>query len=84
MEALLWMGGLAIAGLALFFGVRKLISWQGLGELATLIFNALLPVILKRMPPDEEKAWNDFIRTNPDKREIIKWRREYHKRKKLK
>lgn len=82
MEALLWIGGLAIAGLALFFGVRKLITWEGLAELAKLLFNALLPAIAKRMPPDEEDAWNKFMRSNPDKYEIAKWRKAYRKRRK--
>lgn len=73
MEAYLWIGGialLAIVGGGLFFAIQRLVSWQSLGSLATIIFNALLPVILKRKSPEEEKldkeAWRRGER-RPDK-----------------
>lgn len=86
MEAYLWIGGLgllAIVGGGLFFAIQRHDFVAGLVKsFVTMAINALLPVVLKRMPPDEEEAWNKFQRSNPDKREIARWRKEYQKRRK--
>ena len=83
MTWLLWIAGailLALAGYAVWTAFRSPAFYVGL---VRVIFNALLPAIFKRMPPHEETAWNEFKRSDPDKREIAAWKRAYEKRKKL-
>lgn len=78
---------LAIAGVV----VWKMTSGEFVMDLieaaADRLWNKLGPKIIakvmKRMPPDEEEAWNIFKRSNPDKYEIRRWQRDYARRQKM-
>lgn len=58
-----------LAGLALlvffcvaaYFAVRSPAFWVGL---AKEVAKGLVPIIAKRMPPEQEAAWRDCIRRN--------------------
>ena len=55
------MAGLAAGGVLV---ARSPAFWLGL---ATLVVKRLLPVILRRMPPEEEAAWRKRVsRGEPD------------------
>ncbi|MDP1702568.1 MAG: hypothetical protein Q8L53_16645 [Aestuariivirga sp.] len=88
MDAYLWIAGIglfAVAAGAVFMAFRNPAFIAGLVKVAaTAIFNAMLPAIAKRMPPDEEAAWNKFNRSSPDKDEIRAWKKAYRKRQKAK
>lgn len=58
------MAGLAAGGVLV---ARSPAFWLGL---ATLVVKRLLPVILRRMPPEEEAAWRKRVsRGEPDQPE---------------
>ena len=68
-------------GLAALFAVAAGATWYAFndptfwGGLVAMAIAAFLPVILKRMSPEDEKAWNEFMRSNPDKEEIRRWKK---------
>lgn len=87
MDWFLWIGGgvliLAIIA-AIFFFARNPAWVAGLVKsFVAMAINAFLPILLKRMPPEEEKSWNEFNRSNPSKEEIREWKKAYRKRQKI-
>ena len=61
-----WVGGLilfAIVGFSLFLAFRNPeFVFRFFRSVAWAIFNALLPVLLKRKTEEEEKQWRDAVR----------------------
>ena len=76
---------LLVAGIGAYKFINGKVIWEFVSAALVDLIKAALPSILKfgeRMPEDEEQSWNDFMKTNPDKYEIVRWRKEYRKRKK--
>lgn len=61
-----WIGGLvlfAVAAAGLFFAVQRPTFVAGLVKsFAESMFKALLPIILRRMTPEQEDEWHKTIR----------------------
>lgn len=64
MSTVLWFLIGIVAMLGMGYGAYKLVSWPSLGNLAVIIFNALVPIILKRKTPEEEKEDNEAYLEN--------------------
>lgn len=50
--------GLAAGG---FMVARSPSFWVGMGK---EVFKSLLPILTKRLPPEQEQAWRDCVRRN--------------------
>ncbi len=64
MTYLLWIVGLALLGGVGFGAYRAIQNPVFFAGLAKVIFNALVPVILKRKTPEEEKEDNEAYLEN--------------------
>ena len=62
---------------AAFLVARSPVFWIGL---AKIIITNILPIILKRMPPEDEKAYNDLMLSGASKDEMNQWERDRIKR----
>lgn len=86
MNWIYWIGGgaLVLAIIAAIFWYASKAKWVAdlIWSFVAMAINAFLPILLKRMPPEEELAWNEFNRSNPSKEEIREWKKAYRKRQK--
>ncbi len=80
----LWLIGLLLLAAAcggLFYAFSNPGFLVGLaGAVGGLVWQAIAPQITKRMTPDDEKAFNEFLRSSPSPREIAEWHRKRRKR----
>lgn len=61
--------GLAVAGFVVYRAIGTGAIWDGLARslgrgvraLAGMVINSLLPELLKRMQPEDEKRWRDSV-----------------------
>ena len=56
-----------VIGAAIWFAVQRLLSWQGIGDLAMLAWRAVAPGLLKRKPPEQEALDRASYRRGEDK-----------------
>lgn len=87
MDWFLWIGGgvliLAIIGAIFWYASNGKWVAELITAFVAMAINAFLPLLLKRMPPEEEKSWNEFNRSNPSKEEIREWKKAYRARQKI-
>lgn len=77
----LWLalaGLLAVAAGATWFAFHDPVFWAGL--VAAIAAN-LIPIVLKRMSPQDEAEWRELQKRGASKEEMLAWQRLRRRRK---